>query len=248
MQKRAKPLTRLYFPDLPPGRARCETSAAQAHHLGRVLRLEPGDPLIVFDGSGQQIEAQIEGRGHTGLTLLLGERRVVERESNLAITLVQGISSGDRMDYTLQKAVELGVSTIQPVATERSVVQLKGERAERRVAHWQAIVVSACEQCGRNRLPAVAPIANFRDWLARPEGDAQTRLLLSPRGTQRLADLPRTASVALLAGPEGGLAPAEEELAMGAGFTPVRLGPRVLRTETAALAAVAAMQTLWGDY
>jgi 16S rRNA (uracil1498-N3)-methyltransferase len=152
------------------------------------------------------------------------------------------------MDFTLQKAVELGIGDIQPLASERSVVRLSGERAEKRVAHWQGVVISACEQSGRNHVPEVAPIRPLLDWLGQQEGTG-LRLMLSPTAEAGLRDLPKpTGNVTLLIGPEGGFSPAEAEVAQRYGFTPVRLGARVLRTETAALAALAAMQTLWGDF
>jgi 16S rRNA (uracil1498-N3)-methyltransferase len=154
------------------------------------------------------------------------------------------------MDYTLQKAVELGVRAIQPLATERSVVKLKDERAERRVEHWRNLVVSACEQCGRNRIPAVAPPRPLADWIGSlgPVQDAEVRLLLSPQAPESLRDLTAPSRITLLAGPEGGFSPVEVQLALSRGFRPVRLGPRVLRTETAAVAALAAIQALWGDF
>jgi 16S rRNA (uracil1498-N3)-methyltransferase len=178
-----------------------------------------------------------------------GAHRDIERESRLEVVLVQGLSSGDRMDFTLQKAVELGVSAIQPVATERSVVKLKDERAQRRVEHWQRLVIAACEQCGRNHIPAVMPVLEFREWIATLVANDDVRLLLAPAATVALGELPAPkGKIVLLAGPEGGLAPAETQIALSRGFQGVRLGPRVLRTETAALAALAAMQARWGDF
>jgi 16S rRNA (uracil1498-N3)-methyltransferase len=183
--------------------------------------------------------------------LNVGAPRAVDRESPLAVTLAQGMSSGERMDYTVQKAIELGAAGIRPLATSRSVVRLDAERAQKRIAHWQAVVIAACEQCGRNSVPQVLPVMNYYDWLAHEVGEqaGTLRVLLSPSAPTALRDLPRPAgSATLLAGPEGGLSPQEERDAQTAGFTPVRLGPRVLRTETAALAALSAMQTLWGDF
>jgi 16S rRNA (uracil1498-N3)-methyltransferase len=175
------------------------------------------------------------------------EWRDVERESSLDIRLAQGISSGERMDYTLQKAVELGVRAIQPLTMRRSVVKLSSERAEKRVSHWQGIVMSACEQCGRNHLPVVARPLDIPQWLATaPQG---LKLFLSPDADLSMKQLPQPSGpVWMMAGPEGGFEPAESVLIRDFGFTPVRLGPRILRTETAALAAVAAMQVLWGDF
>jgi 16S rRNA (uracil1498-N3)-methyltransferase len=211
--------------------------ADAAHHAVRVLRLAVGEPVVVFDGLGGEFEARIT--------------RIDRGDSPLHIRLVQGLSSGDRMDITLQKAVELGVAAIQPVATERSVVKLKDERAQRRAEHWQNLVISACEQCGRNRVPEVSPLMSLPDWLAQldmPAPDDEARLLLSPAATVRLKALSPAPRMTLLVGPEGGLSPAEAQLAQSRGFKPVRLGPRILRTETAALAALSAIQALWGDF
>jgi 16S rRNA (uracil1498-N3)-methyltransferase len=184
------------------------------------------------------------------VTIKTGAHLAVEREAPLYILLAQGLSSGDRMDLTLQKSVELGVAAIQPVATERSVVKLKNERAAKRAEHWQNLVISACEQCGRNRVPPVAPLLGLGEWLAQisQPGD-ELRLMLSPHAAVSLRELaPANGRIMLLAGPEGGLAPGEVQSAQSRGFAPVRLGPRVLRTETAALAALAAIQALWGDF
>jgi 16S rRNA (uracil1498-N3)-methyltransferase len=212
------------------------------------LRLDAGDALTVFDGEGREYAAVIERLGKHGVSLRLGEPLAVDRESPVAVTLAQGISSGERMDYTVQKAVELGVAAVQPIAAERSVVRLSAERAAKRVAHWQAIAVAACEQCGRNRVPRVGPVLSLTDWLAAAPADA-LRLTLAPGRALTLHELERPrASVALLVGPEGGLSPREQADAAAAGFRPLRLGPRVLRTETAALAALAAMQVMWGDF
>jgi 16S rRNA (uracil1498-N3)-methyltransferase len=245
---RAKPLPRLYLPGDIPAHGVCVVSAEQSHHLAHVLRLAAGDAVIAFDGRGREYPAAIERIGKNGVTLTVGDPRTVDRESPLAVILAQGISSGDRMDYTVQKAVELGVHAIQPLAAERSVVRLDRDRAAKRVAHWQAVVVSACEQCGRNRVPQVLPVVALGTWLGAVPTDA-LRFTLTPGASTRLAELERPrGAVILLAGPEGGLSPREHESAVMTGFTPVRLGPRVLRTETAAVAALAAMQTLWGDF
>ena len=222
-----------------------------AHHAARVLRLEVGAPVVVFNGLGGEFEARITRIDRGEVAVKTGAHIDVERESALDIHLVQGLSSGDRMDMTLQKAVELGVSSIQPVATERSVVKLKDERAQRRVEHWQNLVIAACEQCGRNRIPQVAPLLGLPEWLSRlaaPMADNEARLLLAPAAPVSLKDLAVIARMTLLVGPEGGLSPVEIQLAHSRGFRPVRLGPRVLRTETAALAALSAIQALWGDF
>ena len=240
-------MTRLYFPDEIPAHGICVVPPAQAHHLVHVLRLAAGDPVIVFDGRGYEYEAVIERVDRSGVTLRVGDPREVSRESPLKVTLAQGISSGERMDYTVQKAVELGVSAIQPLSTERSIVRLDSARATKRVGHWQGVVAAACEQCGRNTVPIVRPVMALTAWLG--SGSDDLRLTLAPGATKMLRELdsPRT-GVTLLVGPEGGLSPREQRDAAGAGFIPVRIGPRVLRTETAALAALAAMQMLWGDF
>jgi 16S rRNA (uracil1498-N3)-methyltransferase len=223
-----------------------------AHHAARVLRLAPGQAVTLFDGRGGEFEAQIIRIDRDEVAVKTAGHVAVERESPLTITLAQGLSSGERMDFTLQKAVELGVSAIQPLATERSVVKLSEERAARRTEHWRSLVIAACEQCGRNRVPEVGKPCGFREWLSNlpnPAPDGEARLLLSPHAADSLRAMPAPQGpVILLAGPEGGLAPAEAELAQSRGFRPVRLGPRVLRTETAALAALAAMQAQWGDF
>jgi 16S rRNA (uracil1498-N3)-methyltransferase len=163
--------------------------------------------------------------------------------------LAQGISSGERMDLTLQKSVELGVAAIQPLLMRRTVVKLSGEKTEKRLRHWRGVVISACEQCGRNRIPPVDEIQDFMAWLRQQQSDGVQRYLLDPDAETGLRDLPRpTGRILLLAGPEGGFDPAERKAAVAAGCQRVRLGPRILRTETAALAAIAALQAVWGDF
>ena len=244
-------LTRIFLSGELRPRSECRLPPAQAHHVVRVLRLAQGDAVTLFNGDGAEYDAMVASVTRDAVTVKIGDARSGAREPALEIVLGQALSSGERMDYTVQKAVELGVAAIHPLAAARSVVRLTGERAEKRVAHWQAVVVSACEQSGRNRVPPVAPVADLAAWLARPAagGAGALRLLLAPTGATRLRDLPRpAASIVLLAGPEGGFTPEEEAAARHCGFTPVRLGPRVLRTETAAVAALAALQALWGDF
>lgn len=239
---------RFYCPDDLHGRQRFDLPEQAAHHAVRVLRLKAGDALVLFDGRGGEFEAVIEQIAKHSVTVTVSVRREKERESPLIVTLAQAISAGEKMDYTLQKAVELGIGAIQPLASERSVVRLAGERAEKRVQHWQNVVIAACEQCGRNRVPAVAPIMPLETWLAN-QGEHTLRLMLAPDAERALRDLPPSQGpVTLLIGPEGGFSPNEIKAAQTAGFLSIRLGPRVLRTETAALAALAAMQTLWGDF
>lgn len=249
--KNAKSLSRIYFPEAIPAHGRCALPSAQAHHVARVLRLKAGEPLILFDGRGNEYESVIASVTHAAVVVDVGDRHAVDRESPLAITLAQGLSSGERMDYTVQKAVELGVARIQPLETSRSVVRLDDARARKRCAHWQSIAISACEQCGRNRVPEIAPVMALRNWLGQGPGgeSAELRVLLAPEAHIALADLPAPRhGVCLIAGPEGGLTPEEVQDAERCGYIAARLGPRVLRTETAALAALAAMQTLWGDF
>jgi 16S rRNA (uracil1498-N3)-methyltransferase len=231
---------------LAPG-ARFSLPPGPARHAARALRLAVDDAVVLFNGRGGEFAARIERIHKDEVAVSITGFAAVERESRLRVMLAQGISSGERMDYTLQKAVELGVTAIQPIAARRSVVKLTGERADRRVAHWQGVVASACEQCGRNQVPGVAPPLPLAPWLGQLQGG---RLLyLSPLAEARLADLPQPGGQDwLVAGPEGGFEADEIAALHAAGAIPVRLGPRVLRTETAALAALAAMQTLWGDF
>ena len=220
--------------------------APVAHHAERVLRLAVGDAVVLFDGRGGECAATLLALGKQPVARL-GPRLAVERESPLALTLVQALASGDKMDWIVQKAVELGVAAVQPVAAERSVLKLSGERADKRVAHWQQIAVAACEQSGRNRVPAVGAILPLEKYLAQ-DSDGR-RMILAPGADAALArKAPPVGPLAILIGPEGGWSPAELRLAAHAGCEPLALGPRVLRTETAGLAALAAIQTLWGDF
>jgi 16S rRNA (uracil1498-N3)-methyltransferase len=237
---------RLYC-DLPlaPG-AEVALPEAAAHHAVSVLRLQVGDTLHLFNGEGGEYAATLVAANKREARVRLLEFLAAERESPVDITLALGISAGERMDYSLQKATELGVSSIQPLATERSVVKLAGERADKRLQHWQHVVIAACEQCGRNRVPAVAPVRKLYAYLADADR-SKRRLLLSPDAGTPLKRVAPAAGVILLIGAEGGLAPAEYQAAEACGFEPVKLGPRVLRTETAPVAALAVLQALWGD-
>lgn len=246
-----RPLTRIFISGPIGANGKCVLPPAQSRHVARVLRLHPGDAVTLFNGDGNEYSAEITRIAKDTATLNVTGSSAVDREAPFAATLVQAVSGGERMDYTVQKAVELGVAEIQPLVSARSVVRLAEERAVKRLAHWQAVVIAACEQCGRNRVPVVRPVLAFDDWIARTAGmhDRAAKLLLAPRAPRGLRELERPAHGAvLLAGPEGGFAPDEERAAQQAGFHPVRLGPRVLRTETAAVAALAALQALWGDF
>lgn len=215
------------------------------NHLVRVLRLRPGAPVLLFNGSGGQYRAVLEAVERRRARVRVASFDPLDVESPLAVTLAQGVSRGERMDYTVQKAVELGVGAIRPLLTERSVVNLQGERLDKRLDHWRGVVIGACEQSGRNRPPPVLAPLSLTDWLT---GTPPAGLVLDPEAGAGLLDLERPAgAVTLLVGPEGGLSEAELELARRAGFRGVRLGPRVMRTETAGIAALAALQLLWGD-
>lgn len=217
------------------------------NHAVRVLRLQPDAALILFNGQGGALTATLAEVSKREAWARLLEFLPGEVESPLRVILGQGISRGDRMDYTLQKAVELGAAALQPLFTERGGVDLSGERLTRKVQHWRSIVIGACEQCGRNRLPKVYDPLRLADWLAQP-AEAGLRLLLDPAAETGLRGLePPAGLVTLLIGAEGGLSPGEIAQARQAGFIGVRLGPRILRTETAGLAALAALQALWGD-
>lgn len=212
-------------------------------YMERVLRLKPGHTICLFNGQGGQFNAEFLGSGQVKLL----DFELMERESSLAIRLIQGISKGERMDITLQKATELGATRISPVTCERSVVRLDEERAERRHDRWSSILHSACEQCGRNHIPQLDELQKIEHLLSEPSCADATRIVLAPTGTHTLREIPQPKQLSVLIGPEGGLSDAEIELAVACGFTPVKLGTRILRTETAGLAVLAAAQTLWGD-
>lgn len=222
-----------------------------ANHISRVLRLRIGDNVTLFDGRGGEHDAHIDAFRKDAVLVTVSEHRSVEREAPLPVTLAQGISRGERMDWVVQKATELGVSRIVPVLTERCVVKLDAKQADSKTRHWRGIVVAACEQCGRNRVPEVAEPIKFHDFLRNDEAAQASvthRLLLSPTGTARVRDLNGSVgAVSVLIGPEGGLTEVEQEYAQASGFIGVRLGPRVLRTETAAIAALTAIQQQLGD-
>ncbi|MBX3697859.1 MAG: 16S rRNA (uracil(1498)-N(3))-methyltransferase [Dokdonella sp.] len=223
--------------------------AQAGEHLARVLRLERGHPIVLFNGNGRDYRAEISQLAKRAVSArVLDDGEAVSRESPLRLTLAQGVARGEKMDLILQKATELGVARIVPVAMERSVVRFAGdERADRRLAHWQAVAAAACEQCGRNRLPAIDAPMDLLAALAIAEASADLRLLLSPQGEDSLATAAPSAGVALLVGPEGGFEEREVDAALRHGFRAVRFGPRVLRTETAAVAAITALQVLAGD-
>ena len=240
-------LTRVYVDAaLEPGALLTLTGGA-AGHLTRVLRLRPKAVLTLFNGRGGEYAASLERVQGSKVTVAIGEHAAIERESPFPLTLAQGVSRGERMDLVVQKATELGVARLVPVLTERSIVRLDEEQSDRKSNHWRAIAISACEQCGRNRLPEVALPSRLREFLRQAAAES-VRLLLSPSATQRIEDVRRPARGAtVLIGPEGGLSDAEQEDALAAGFTAVNLGPRVLRTETAAIASLTLLQREFGD-
>ena len=219
-----------------------------AHHAGRVLRLAIGDDVVLFDGSGGEHAGRITALGRE-MRVVLVRHDEVEREAPLRITLAQALVANEKMDWVVQKAVELGVAAIAPLATERCVVRLTGERAAKRVEHLRQVAIAACEQCGRNRVPPLAELARLPDFLAAQASSAAVRLTFEPGAGQRLSTVDLAGRDALLLiGPEGGLSDHEAAAAQAAGFLPVALGPRILRTETAGLAAIAAILARWGDF
>jgi 16S rRNA (uracil1498-N3)-methyltransferase len=223
----------------------CMLSEDAAHHAIHVLRLRAGEDITLFNGRGGEFAARIVSIQRLRIGVELLQHREIERESPLRVTLVQGVSAGDKMDSTLRKAVELGVAEVQPVLAVRSVARPKGSRAEGRRAHWQNVVIAACEQCGRNRIPQVHALIALSDY--RPSGTAM-RIVLSPLAQQPLSKLALQGSdFVVAAGPEAGFTSEEEAALVSSGFAPALLGPRVLRTETAAVAALAALSALRGD-
>ena len=219
-----------------------------ANHLARVLRLREGDPCVLFNGDGHDYAASLALVGKREVRARVHARQAVDNESPLRIVLLQGIARGEKMDLILQKATELGVAAIVPVSGERTEVKLDAERAEKRLAHWRSVVESACEQSARARVPSLAAPAPL-EAAARALEDEGARLLLDPQGEHRLEALahPEAMKVVVAIGPEGGWSPRDREILHGAGFSGLRLGPRVLRTETAGLAAIAALQSRFGD-
>jgi len=239
-------ISRFHFPGRLPDSGEVALPDELAHHALRVLRLRDGESVILFDGEGGEVDARLIVRGKAGFAWL-GERRALDRESPLQVVLVQALASSDKMDWVVQKAVELGVSAIQPVQAERSVLRLTGERADKRVAHWRQVAVAACEQSGRNRIPEVRMLQGLAQWLAANRGEVC--YVLAPGGGSGFAAAERPAQpIHVLVGPEGGWTEAELAACDAAGCRRITLGPRVLRTETAGLAALAVLQARWGDF
>ncbi|HTN31819.1 MAG TPA: 16S rRNA (uracil(1498)-N(3))-methyltransferase [Pseudomonas sp.] len=234
-----------FFIDAPLSLGRHELPEAQAHYIGRVLRLAPGAAVQLFDGSGQEYLGELAEVSKKSVCVELCQALDGLAESPLRIHLGQGLSRGERMDWAIQKATELGVAEITPLVSERCEVRLKDERADKRLAHWRQIAISACEQCGRSVLPVIHAPLGLGDW--QHQVDADLKLVLHPVA-EPLASHARPSSLAFLIGPEGGLSDAEVEQAIRHGFHAARLGPRVLRTETAPVVALSVAQQLWGDF
>ncbi|MEO8332931.1 MAG: 16S rRNA (uracil(1498)-N(3))-methyltransferase [Gallionella sp.] len=226
--------------DLPPD---------AAHHASRVLRLREGDAVQIFDGQGNERHGVIAESG--GKRVVVGNIIAVDndRESPLQVLLAQAMASSEKMDWVIQKSTELGVTEIQPLDTERSVARLNAERTVKRLEHWQQVAISACEQCGRNKLPQISAPLDIMVWLQQMQKMSDAKFILLPLGATSLnAQAKPPGRVALLIGAEGGFTQAESDSALRCGFVPIRMGARVLRTETAAIAGLAALQTLWGDF
>lgn len=241
--------TRLFVSEALSNGATLELHGEHARYIGRVLRARVGDPVFVFNGEDGEWRAEITGITKSVVSILVQEHHETLTESSLKLHLVQGISRGERMDFVVQKATELGVKRITPVLTDHGVVKLDGSRAEKRQQHWQRVAESACEQCGRIRPPLIdAPIPINR-WFGEKQADDSSQLILHPGAATALQDIesPQT-KLCLLIGPEGGFSAKEYEDAGIAGFREVSLGPRILRTETAALAALTVAQLKWGDF
>ena len=217
-----------------------------AHHAVHVLRVQTGDEITLFTGRGGEYAARVASIQRLKVLVDVLQHRAVERESPLQVVLVQGVSAGERMDFTVRKSVELGVAAIQPVLAASSVARPKGERAAARHAHWQKIVIAACEQCGRNRIPTVQPLIAAGDY----RGGTGAKILLSPAAELRFSQAckPGGMEFTIAAGPEAGFNAKEEAAFLDAGFVPAKLGARILRTETAGIAALAALNALRGDF
>ncbi len=239
-------LTRVYVQTRLETGALLELPPEAAAHVAKVLRARPGDALILFNGDGGEFSAEIDGVRGSRVTASVGPCTLIDRESALTLTLVQSVPRGDRMDFIVQKATELGVARIVPTLSQRSVVRLDTRQSEAKAAHWRAVAASACEQCGRNRLPIIDEARPLLDYLGSTRPDAE-RLVLDPDAGGDGANWNLNGGVEIAIGPEGGFAPDELEAFRIAAFERVRLGPRILRTETAAIAALTWLQTQFGD-
>ncbi|MDO8350695.1 MAG: 16S rRNA (uracil(1498)-N(3))-methyltransferase [Gallionella sp.] len=242
-------MPRFYCPPPLPGQGSFRLPPDAAHHASRVLRLRAGDAVQLFDGLGNECHGILDDPSGKQVTVSELKRIDANRESPLPVLLAQALSSSEKMDWVIQKATELGVTEIQPLATARSVARLSAERVVKRAEHWQQVAISACEQCGRNVLPVIHAPVDIMVWLQQMRASDDSKYILLPQGATSLQTQPRPqGKVLLLIGAEGGFTESESESALRCGFTPVRLGARVLRTETAAVAGLAALQMLWGDF
>lgn len=242
-------MPRFYCPPPLPQSGAFNLPPDAAHHASRVLRLREGDAVQLFDGEGHESHGLIAEL--SGKQVVVGQLRQIDtdRESPLRVILAQALSSSEKMDWVIQKATELGVTEIQPLATERSVARLSPERAAKRTEHWQQVAIAACEQCGRNVLPVIHPPLDIMVWLQQMRTEKHSKFILLPQGSVSLQSQPKPQGKAiLLIGAEGGFALAESDSALLCGFTPIRLGARVMRTETAAVAGLATLQMIWGDF
>jgi 16S rRNA (uracil1498-N3)-methyltransferase len=236
---------RIFSPQPLAAQSTLELAPEASHHLARVLRMQSGDALIVFNGEGGEYRATITAVDKRTVRIATEQFRETVPEPALDLHLGIAMSKGERMDWIVQKATELGVTRITPLHSERVELKLQGERTEKKLSHWRGVAIAACEQCGRNRLPAIGDMQMLAAWLEQTE--AAAKFVLHHRTAAALEASLKPASVALLVGPEGGLSESEIAAAERQGFAPLRLGPRVLRTETAPLAAISVLQYLWGD-
>lgn len=239
-------IPRIYLDTPIHANSNLDIDGTTAHYLLKVLRMDTGRELILFNGQGGEFSAKIISTSKKSLVCAIGEHHNKESESSLTTELAIGVSRGERMDWVLQKATELGVNRITPVFAERTEVKLKGDRLEKKMQHWQQIIISACEQCTRNTLPELAPATSALDYIL--SSNSEQKFVLHHRTVKQLRDIKKPESVALLIGPEGGLTDEEIKAAEDNGFSPLALGPRVLRTETAPIAALSVLQFVWGDF
>ncbi len=238
-------ISRFFYPELNPKNKTFTLPESAHRHAVQVLRLKKGAIFSVFDGQGVEYFATLESVAKRESTAILGEQIEEKNESPLIITLLQGISRGERMDFALQKAVELGVNKVIPVVTERCNVQLSNGRADKRLAHWRGVMISACEQSGRSVLPELSDVTSLEEAVSNNQDS--NKLVLDPQAKVGFSSVGKQQNISLLIGPEGGLSEQEVQIAKDHAFQAVNFGPRILRTETAAVAAIAVMQTLWGD-